>query len=101
MSIGRLGGGDPSPTFLTVGNPLDHVRLVLIGLGAVAQSMRSVALDLGDNLLLLEYDPDLNCTLVAVGGSDSLPTASWLSQQLLDAGCAVDEPVPPPLSTAS
>jgi hypothetical protein len=98
MTSGRLGGGDPFPTFVTVRDSLDHVRIVLIGLGAVAQSLRSVALDLGENLLLLEYDPDLDSTLVAVGGPNSVLTASWLSQQLQDAGCAVAELLPPPLT---
>jgi hypothetical protein len=95
MNNGRLGGGDPSPSFVTVRDPLDKVRIVLLGLGATAQSLRSVALDLGENLLLLEYDPDLRSTLVAVGGPNSLPTAAWLSHQLQDAGCSVAEILPP------
>jgi hypothetical protein len=95
MSNGRLGGGDPSPSFVTVRDPLDKVRIVLLGLGATTQSLRSVALDLGEHLLLLEYDPDLSSTLVAVGGPDSVPTATWLSHQLKDAGCGVVEIQPP------
>jgi hypothetical protein len=101
MTTGHLGAGDPSPTFVTVRDSLDNVRIVLIGLGAVAQSLRSVALDLGDNLVLLEYDPDLDSTLVAVGGPNSALTASWLSHQLQDAGCAVAELLPPQVSATA
>jgi hypothetical protein len=101
MSIGHAGGADPSPTFVTVRDPLDHVRLALLGLGAVAQSLRSVALDLGEHLLLLEYDPELDCTSIAVGGADSESTANWLAHQLEDAGCAVTGLLPPRVSATS
>src|SRR4051794_8585244 len=101
MTIGRAEGADPSPVFVTVRNSLDQVRLVLLGLGAVAQSLRSVALDLGEHLLLLEYDPDIECTSVAVGGDEAPSTATRLAQQLEDAGCTVSALLPPRVSSTT
>jgi hypothetical protein len=96
MSGGRGGSVvDPAPTFITVHGSLDAVRMTLVALGAVAQTRRSVALDLGEHLLLLDYDSESACTVVAVGGGEALSTASWLAPQLEDAGLAVEGLLPP------
>jgi hypothetical protein len=80
-----------TPVLVSVQAPLGSIRSALIGVGAVAQDLRSVALDLGDNLLVLAYDDSEHTTTIAVGGSDPLMTGRWLAAQLEDLGVAVVE----------
>lgn len=80
-----------TPVLVSVRAPLGAVRSALIGVGAVAQDLRSVALDLGDDLLVLAYDDSEHTTTIAVGGSDPLMTGRWLAEQLDDLGLKVHE----------
>ena len=81
----------PAPAIIDVSAPLDAVRMALIGLGAQLTERHSVALSLGDHLLLLATDADDSLsTTVAVGGSTPTCVAGWLVQQLSDVlHCAV------------
>jgi hypothetical protein len=54
-----------------------------------------VALDLGEHLLVLDYDPAEEMTVVAVGGPAPARAATWLAQQLDDLGRPVSV-LPPP-----
>jgi hypothetical protein len=85
-----------TPVLVSVQAPLGSIRSALIGVGAVAQDHRSVALDLGDDLLVLAYDDSEHTTTIAVGGSDPLMTGRWLAAQLEDLGVAVVEVLPAP-----
>jgi hypothetical protein len=69
------------------------VRSALVGIGATAQNRRTVVLDLGEHLLLL--DRDEHATTIAVGGPDPFTVATWLAQQLEDAGCKIEGVLPP------
>ena len=80
-----------TPVLVSVRAPLGSVRSALLGVGAVAQDLRSVALDLGDDLLVLAYDDDEHVTTIAVGGTDPLMSGRWLAEQLEDLGIAVVE----------
>ena len=86
---------DSAPTFISVRAPLDPVRSALIGLGAVAEQHRSVAFHLGEDLVLLDYDPYEMRTTVALGGANSVQTAAWLARQLEDWNCHVEGILPP------
>ena len=83
-----------TPVLVSVQAPLASIRSALIGVGAVAQDHRSVALDLGDDLLVLAYDDSEHTTTIAVGGNDPLMTGRWLAAQLDDIGLAVIEVSP-------
>lgn len=83
------------PALVSVAAPLDPVRAALVGFGATAQHRRSVAFDLGADLVVLDYDPDDAVTTLAVGGVDSLATARWLADQLDDLGLVVETVLPP------
>lgn len=86
-----------TPVLVSVRAPLGAVRSALIGVGAVAQDLRSVALDLGDDLLVLAYDDSEHSTTVAVGGGDDpVMTGRWLADQLEDLGLQVEEVSPAP-----
>ena len=54
-----------------------------------------MALDLGDHLLVLDYDPQERVTIVAVGGPAPLPTATWLAHQFEDIGRPIVGVLPP------
>jgi hypothetical protein len=87
-------GGEPegaTPTLVSVRAPLAAVRSALIGIGAMGQDLRSVALDLGDDLLVLAYDDTEHLTTIAVGGPDPLMSGRWLAEQLEDLGWEVEE----------
>jgi len=96
MGTERLG----APVLVSVRAPLGAVRAALIGVGAVAQDLRSVALDLGDDLLVLAYDDSEHSTTVAVGGDDPAVTGRWLADQLEDLGLRVEEVSASPTTTA-
>jgi hypothetical protein len=81
----------PTPVLVSVRAPLGAIRSALVGVGAVGQDHRSVALDLGEDLLVLAYDDAEHLTTVAVGGNDPLMTARWLAEQLEDLGWQVEE----------
>jgi hypothetical protein len=83
------------PTLVLVRASLDTVRSALLSIGAHTQNRRSVAFDLDDHLILIDYDRDEQATTVAVGGPKALTTASWLGHQLADFGCVVDGLLPP------
>jgi hypothetical protein len=83
-----------APVLVSVRAPLESIRSALIGVGAVAQDHRSVALDLGDDLLVLAYDDGEHTTTVAVGGNDPLMTGRWLAEQLEDLGVTILEVSP-------
>lgn len=83
-----------TPVLVSVEAPLGTVRSALIGVGAVGQDLRSVALDLGEDLLVLAYDDAEHLTTVAVGGRDPLMTGHWLADQLRDLGWTVTEVSP-------
>ena len=89
-----------TPVLVSVRAPLGAVRSALIGVGAIAQDLRSVALDLGDDLLVLAYDDSEHSTTVAVGGDDPVMTGRWLADQLEDLGLRVEEVSPEPTTTA-
>jgi hypothetical protein len=72
------------PALVSVVAPLDRIRAALLALGATAQDRRSVALDIGDHLLILDYDSGDFTTTIAVGGPDPLSMASWLAGELAD-----------------
>lgn len=80
-----------TPVLVSVQAPLGSIRSALIGVGAVAQDLRSVALDLGDDLLVLAYDDNEHTTTIAVGGVEPLKTGRWLAEQLEDLGLRVAE----------
>lgn len=80
-----------TPVLVSVQAPLGSIRSALIGVGAIAQDHRSVALDLGDDLLVIAYDDSEHTTTIAVGGSDPLKTGRWLAEQLDDLGLRVRE----------
>jgi len=80
-----------TPVLVSVEAPLGAIRSALIGVGAVGQDHRSVALDLGEDLLVLAYDDIDHVTTVAVGGHDPVMTAYWLADQLQDLGWQVNE----------
>ena len=83
-----------TPVLVSVQAPLGSIRSALIGVGAIAQDRRSVALDLGDDLLVLAYDDSEHTTTIAVGGSEPLKTGLWLADQLEDLGLRVEEVAP-------
>jgi hypothetical protein len=83
-----------TPVLVSVEAPLGSIRSALIGVGAIAQDRRSVALDLGDDLLVLAYDDSEHTTTIAVGGSEPLKTGRWLAEQLEDLGLRVEEVCP-------
>lgn len=85
-----------APVLVCVRAPLASVRSALIGVGAVGQDLRSVALDLGEDLLVLAYDDSEHLTTIAVGGRDPLMTGRWLAEQLEDLGWEIDEVAPSP-----
>jgi hypothetical protein len=90
-------GSEPqgaTPVLVSVQAPLGSIRSALIGVGAIAQDHRSVALDLGDDLLVLAYDDSEHTTTVAVGGGQPLKTAEWLAEQLEDLGLRILEVSP-------
>ena len=87
---------EATPVLVSVQAPLGSIRSALIGVGAIAQDLRSVALDLGDDLLVLAYDDSEHTTTIAVGGSDPLKTGRWLAEQLEDLGLKVAEVSPGP-----
>ncbi|HET6167841.1 MAG TPA: hypothetical protein VFE07_13505 [Marmoricola sp.] len=89
------------PALLSLHAPLDAVRAALIGLGAIIQDRRSVALDLGEDLLVLDYDRAEHVTTVAVGGPDPTASASWLAAQLEEHGFPLVGMIPPPLASAT
>lgn len=70
------------PALVSLVAPLDQVRAALLALGATTTHRRSVALDLSDHLLLLDYDGGDFTTTIAVGGPDPLPMARWLAGEL-------------------
>lgn len=72
------------PALVSVLAPLDRIRAALLALGATAQNRRSVAFDLGDHLLILDYDADDYTTTVAVGGPEPVQMAQWLASELAD-----------------
>lgn len=72
------------PALVSVVAPLDRIRAALLALGATAQHRRSVALDIGDHLLILDYDSGDFTTTIAVGGADPLSMAQWLANELAD-----------------
>ena len=72
------------PALVSVVAPLDRIRATLLALGATAQSRRSVAFDIGDHLLILDYDGDDFTTTIAVGGTDPMSMARWLANELAD-----------------
>jgi hypothetical protein len=80
-----------TPVLVSVHAPLASVRSALIGVGAVAQDLRSVALDLGEDLLVLAYDDSEHSTTIAVGGTEAMKTGRWLADQLEDLGLRVLE----------
>jgi hypothetical protein len=80
-----------TPVLVSVEAPLGAIRSALIGVGAAGQDHRSVALDLGEDLLVLAYDDTDHLTTVAVGGHDPVRTAHWLADQLEDLGWHVSE----------
>lgn len=83
-----------TPVLVSVEAPLGSIRSALIGVGAIAQDRRSVALDLGDDLLVLAYDDNEHTTTIAVGGSEPLKTGRWLAEQLEDLGLRVEQVCP-------
>jgi len=85
-----------TPTLVSVRAPLTAVRSALIGVGAVGQDHRSVALDLGDDLLVLAYDDREHVTTIAIGGPDPVRSGRWLADQLEDLGWEVEEVAPSP-----
>ena len=89
------------PALLSLHAPLDAVRAALLGLGAITQDRRSVALDLGNDLLVLDYDRAEHTTTVAVGGADPATTAGWLAAQLEEHGFPLVELLPPPLASTT
>jgi hypothetical protein len=92
MIMGKQQG--PTPALVSVDAPLGTVRSALMGVGAVGQDHRSVALDLGEDLLVLAYDDSDHVTTIAVGGADPLMTAHWVADQLADLGWAVSDVSP-------
>ena len=92
------------PALVSVVAPLDRIRATLLALGATAQHRRSVAFDIGDHLLILDYDADDFTTTVAVGGPDPLPMARWLANELADhwqvLGVLPPMPIPPEVPVA-
>lgn len=70
------------PALVSLVAPLDQVRAALLALGATTPHRRSVALDLSDHLLILDYDGGDFTTTIAVGGPDPLPMAHWLANEL-------------------
>ena len=80
-----------TPVLVSVHASLASVRSALIGVGAVAQDLRSVALDLGEDLLVLAYDDGELSTTIAVGGAEAMKTGRWLAEQLEDLGLRVLE----------
>lgn len=72
------------PALVSVVAPLDRIRATLLALGATAHDRRSVALDIGDHLLILDYDGGDFTTTIAVGGPDPLTMARWLANELTD-----------------
>jgi hypothetical protein len=88
------------PALLSFHAPLDAVRTALLGLGALTQDRRSVALDLGEDLLVLDYDRSEHTTTVAVGGPDPTASASWLAAQLEEHGFRLVDLLPPPVASA-
>jgi hypothetical protein len=85
-----------APVLVSLRAPLASVRSALVGVGAVGQDHRSVALDLGDDLLVLAYDDSEHTTTIAVGGADPARTARWLAEQIEDLGFRVMEVSPTP-----
>lgn len=89
------------PALLSLHAPLDAVRAALLGLGAITQDRRSVALDLGADLLVLDYDRAEHTTTIAVGGPDPAASAGWLATQLEELGFPLVGMLPPPLASAT
>jgi hypothetical protein len=90
------------PALLIVRASLDAVRTALLSLGATAQDRRAVALDLGEDLLVLGYDRVDGVTTVAVGGSaEPMVTARWLAGQLADLDNPVELVLPPTAGSVS
>ena len=85
----------PAPALVLVRAPMDRVTAGLLAMGATAQNRRSRVFDLGEHLILLEYDADDHVTVAAVGGPDVLATAAWIAAQLEDFGCAIQTLLPP------
>jgi hypothetical protein len=83
------------PALLSLHAPLDAVRTALLGLGATTQDRRSVALDLGEDLLVLDHDREDHTTTIAVGGPDPTGSATWLASPLEELGFPLLGVLPP------
>lgn len=84
-----------APALVLVRAPLDRVIAGLLAMGATAQNRRSRVFDLGEHLILVEYDADDHVSVVAVGGPEVVATAAWIAAQLEDFGCAIGTVLPP------
>jgi hypothetical protein len=83
------------PAILDVHAGLGDVKAALLGLGATAPGVRSVAFAMDDHLLLLDFDEDEKCTTIAVGGPRAVETAHWLADELEGSGRHVTSVLPP------
>lgn len=90
-----------APALVLVRTSLDQVTAGLLALGATAQNSRSRVFDLGEHLILIDYDADDHVTVVAVGGPEVVATASWIAHQLDDFGCPIETVLPPMGSLAT
>jgi hypothetical protein len=94
---GDNGGVTPhaEPAILDVHAGLGDVKAALLGLGATAPGVRSVAFAMDDHLLLLDFDEGEKCTTIAVGGPRATETAHWLADELEGTGRHVTSVLPP------
>jgi hypothetical protein len=83
------------PAILDVHAGLGDVKAALLGLGATAPGVRSVAFAMDDHLLLLDFDEGEKCTTIAVGGPRAMETAHWLADELEGSGRHVTSVLPP------
>jgi hypothetical protein len=83
------------PAILDVRAGLGDVKAALLGLGATAPGVRSVAFAMDDHLLLLAFDEAEKCTTIAVGGPRAVETAHWLAGELEGSGRHVTNVLPP------
>lgn len=84
-----------APALVLVRDSLDRVAAGLLAMGASAQNHRSRVFDLGEHLILIDYDLDDHVSVVAVGGPNVMAAATWVAQQLDDFGCAIETLLPP------